>query len=199
MMLNKQLKHKGFLFVSALLILGATSCSLKYDENFHAEETNPEFMFNHAKIIRYSKGDETVRVQADKIEQYKNSPITYGQNVKFTTYDDKHELETEGSCGYLYADSDTQLYELYDGIKLFSRIQNTNFYADMLKWNGNAEQLTGGKTDTVRIEKEGTIIYGTGFSASGVSRKFSFSGTVSGEIEAKDNEKEPDGTEGEMQ
>ena len=171
-----------------LLVLTATGCTLKYDETVHAEETNPEFSFSNARIVRYKKGDENVRVQADNIEQYKNSSKTYGKNVVFTTFNDKHELETEGSCGYLYADADSEIYELYDGIKLFSRMQNTNFYADILKWNGKAEQLTGGRGDTVKIEKDGTIIYGTGFSASGVSKKYGFSGTVSGQIEAKDKE-----------
>lgn len=174
-----------FIIAAAFSIL---SCSLKYDEVVNAEETNPEFIFNHARLIRYENGKETVRVQADDIEQYKDSSITYGHNVKFTTYDKEHKLETEGSCGYLYADTDSEIYELYDGIKLFSRIQNTNFYADMLKWNGKTEQLTGGRKDTARLEKEGTVIYGTGFSASGISKKFNFSGTVSGEIETKDQE-----------
>ena len=181
---------KRYLFLSVIIILIITSCSLKYDEVVNAEETNPEFVFNHAKLIRYENGDETVRVQADNIEQYKDSSITYGHNVKFTTYGKDHKLETEGSCGYLYADTDTEIYELYDGIKLFSKIQNTNFFADMLKWNGKTEQLTGGRKDTARIEKEGTVIYGTGFSSSGVSTQFSFAGTVSGEIETKDEKKD---------
>ena len=172
-----------FMIAAAFSIL---SCSLKYDEVVNAEETNPEFVFNHARLIRYENGKETVRVQADDIEQYKDSSITYGHNVKFTTYDKEHKLETEGSCGYLYADTDSEIYELYDGIKLFSRIQNTNFYADMLKWNGKTEQLTGARRDTAKIEKDGTVIYGTGFSASGVSKTYSFAGTVSGQIEAKD-------------
>lgn len=184
MMKNKLLF--AILFFSLLFF----SCSLKYDEDVNAEETNPEFVFKHAKMTRYEKGKETVRVQADDIEQYKNSNITYGHNVKFMTYDDEHKLETEGSCGYLYADTDSKIYELYDGIKLFSNIQNTNFFADMLRWNGNNEQLTGGRRDNVRIEKEGTIIYGTGFSASGVTKKFDFAGTVSGEIETKDKTEE---------
>ncbi len=177
----------ALVFVAALSFF---SCSLKYDDSVDAEKTTPEFIFNEAKLIRYTDGKEDVRVQAQNIEQYKNSSITYGKNVKFTTYDKDHKLETEGSCGYLYADTDTELYELYDGIKLFSSVQNTNFFADMLRWNGKTEQLTGGRRDTVRIEKDGTIIYGTGFSASGVSKKFTFAGTVSGEIEAKDKEPE---------
>jgi LPS export ABC transporter protein LptC len=176
------------LLLTTLILLLCVSCSLKYDEVVNAEESNPEFVFNHAKLVRYEKGDETVRVQADNIEQYKDSNITYGRNVKFTTYGKEHKLETEGSCGYLFADTDSEIYELYDGIKLFSRIQNTNFYADMLKWNGKNEQLIGGRKDTVRIEKDGTVIYGTGFSASGVSKQFSFAGTVSGEIETKEKE-----------
>lgn len=184
------MKNKPVFFtvmVSLLIAITFSACSLKYDEVVNAEETNPEFVFNHAKMIRYENGKETARVQADGIEQYKDSDITYGYNVKFMTYDKEHKLETEGSCGYLFADTASEVYELYDGIKLFSNIQNTNFFADMLKWNGKTEQLTGGRRDTVRIEKDGTIIYGTGFSASGVSKKFGFSGTVSGEIEAKDN------------
>ena len=175
------------LLISAFLIF-CSSCSLKYDETVNAEETNPEFVFTHAKMIRYKDGNESVKVYADSIEQYKDSDITYGKNVSFTTYDDEHKVETEGSCGYLYADSEKEIYELYDGIKLYNKAQNTNFFANMLKWNGKSEQLTGGKRDTARIEKDGTIIYGTGFSASGVSKTFNFSGTVSGEIEAKDKE-----------
>ena len=166
------------------------SCSLKYDEATNAEETNPEFVFTHAKMIRYKKGEESVKVYADSIEQYKDSDITYGKNVSFTTYDDEQKVETEGSCGYLYADSEKEVYELYDGIKLYNKAQNTNFFANMLKWNGKSEQLTGGKHDTAKIEKDGTVIYGTGFSASGVSKTFSFTGTVSGEIEAKDKNQE---------
>ena len=185
------------LFVLALtaLAFSAASCSLKYDEIVNAEETNPEFIFDHAKMIRYENDNETVVVQADNIEQYKDSPVTYGKIVKFTTYDSNHKLETEGSCGYLFADTDLEIYELYDGIKLFSNVQNTNFFADVLKWNGKTEQLTGGRKDTVRVEKDGTVLYGTGFSASGVSKTFSFAGTVSGEIETKDKDKENDNQE----
>ena len=177
------------LLISAFLIFGI-SCSLKYDQTVNAEETNPEFVFTHAKMIRYKKGEESVKVFADSIEQYKDSDITYGKNVSFTTYDDEQKVETEGSCGYLYADSENEIYELYDGIKLYNKAQNTNFFANMLKWNGKTEQLTGGKRDNAKIEKDGTVIYGTGFSASGVSKTYSFSGTVSGEIEAKDKETE---------
>ena len=72
------------------------SCSLRYDDGVDAEKTTPEFIFNQAKLVRYKDAKEDVRVQADNIEQYKDSSITYGKNVKFTTYDKDHKLETEG-------------------------------------------------------------------------------------------------------
>ena len=189
-------KRKSFVFL-VIAVFSITACSLKYDEIVNAEESNPEFVFNHAKLVRYEKAQEKVVVQADNIEQYKDSSITYGRNVKFLTYDQNHKLETEGSCGYLYADTDAEIYELYDGIKLFSKVQNTNFYADMLKWNGKTEQMTGGRKDTAKLEKDGTVIYGTGFSASGISKSFTFAGSVSGEIEAKD--KQPNDGQEEVQ
>ena len=182
------------MLISIILISGF-SCSLKYDEVVNAEESNPEFVFTHARMIRYKKAEESVEVYADSIEQYKDSDQTYAKNVSFTTYDDNQAVETEGSCGYVYADSEKEIYELYDGIKLYNKAQNTNFFANTLKWNGKTEQLTGGKRDTAKIEKDGTVIYGTGFSASGVSKTFSFSGTVSGEIEAKDKEQTRQETE----
>ena len=44
----------------------------------------------------------------------------------------------------------------------------------------------------VQVEKEDAIIRGTGFSASGVSKSFSFRGTVTGEIESNaEKESEP--------
>ena len=185
-MKNNRYQHRTIFTLLISILFLNFSCSLKYDETTNAEETNPEFVFTHAKMIRYKKNAESVKVYADSIEQYKDSDKTYGKNVSFVTYDNEQKVETEGSCGYVYADSETEIYELYDGIKLYNKAQNTNFFTNMLKWNGKTEQLTGGKRDTAKIEKDGTVIYGTGFSASGVSKAFSFSGTVSGEIETKD-------------
>ena len=99
----------AIVLLSLGFVTGLCSCSLKYDEIVNAEETNPEFIFNHAKMIRYENGKETARVQADGIEKYKDSDKTYGYNVKFMTYDENHKLETEGSCGYLFADTESEI------------------------------------------------------------------------------------------
>ena len=162
-----------------------SACSLKYDENVNVEDSNPEFVFSETKVTRYEKGEKKAEATAENIEQYKNSDVSYAKGIKFTTYDEKAEMQSEGKCGLLYANTKNELYELYDDIEMFSKLQNARFYADVLRWNGKNEQLTGSRTDTVRIEKDDTIIFGSGFSASGVSESFEFSGAVSGEIETK--------------
>ena len=160
------------------------SCSLKEGEELDIENIVPEFVFSNAKMTRYENNSVTFELNAETIEQYKNSSQTFAKDVKFSSYE-KNKLVTEGSCNFIGANTDSELYSLYGDIKLFSKEQNVNFFADELKWNGKTEQLVGGKSDTVRIEKDNTVIIGSGFAASGVSGNFSFSGSVSGDIETE--------------
>ena len=173
---------RNALIITAVILLFA-GCSLKYEEGVNAEERNPEFIFYDTKIMRYEDNKKTAEIHAEQLEQYKDSNETYAKNVSFKLYDTSNNVDTEGFCGLLNADSSKELYELYDGIKLFNKKNNTNFRADVLRWNGKTEQLTGGRTDMVRLEKDGTVIVGSGFSASGISGKFNFTGSVSGDIE----------------
>ena len=169
-------------------VLLSFSCSLKYDETVNVEERVPEFIFQDTSMVRNEDNRITFQMQADLLEQYKKSSETFATNVSFKSYDDDGSLATEGQCGLLFSDTDKKLYELYDDIKLYNRSENTNFFANILRWNEKNEQLTSGRGEMVKVEKEDTVMRGTGFSASGVSKTFSFRGTVSGEIETKSQE-----------
>ena len=160
------------------------SCSLKEGEELDIENIVPEFVFSNAKMTRYENNSVTLELNAETIEQYKNSSQTFAKEVEFSSYE-KNKLTTEGSCDYISANTDEELYSLYGNIEIYSKDQNVNFFADELKWNAKTNQLIGGKSDTVRIEKDNTVIIGSGFAASGVSGKFSFSGSVSGDIETE--------------
>lgn len=175
---------KKFLF---LLTISFTflACSIKYDSTVEVSDVVPEFVFEEATVSRYENKKLKVYVEAGKLEEYKDSSETFAKDVEFCAYDDKSEVSTEGLCGYLYADTDKKIYQLYDNIELNSISEKTKFYADVLRWNEKTEQLTSGKSDLVKIEKEDTVMFGSGFSASGVSKTFSFTGSVSGDIEAK--------------
>lgn len=163
------------------------SCSVKYEETVRAENVVPEFTFTQVDLSRYESNKLTVKFTAEKLEQYKNSSESFAKNIKFSSYNKKNELTTEGSCNLLAANTDTEIYTLFDNIQVSSKEDNVKFYSDSLKWNAKTEQLTSGKSNTVKIEKDDATIYGSGFSASGVSKSFSFSGSVSGEIITKDN------------
>lgn len=172
--------------VSALVILLLlSSCSLKYENSLVVEDKTPQFVFSDVKMTRYEDQKRKVNLNAEMIEQYKDSSTSYIKDVNFTSYDDKNEIATEGKCGYLMLDSDREIYELYEGIKLFSKTKEATVFAESLRWNGKNEQLVSGRGGNVRVEKDDIVIFGSGFSASGVSGEFSFTGMVSGDIETK--------------
>lgn len=175
---------KKLLFLAAI-ILFSTSCSLKYEDVVEVESRVPEMVFQDLIMSRYEDNKVTLEMSAEILEQYKNSDESFAQKVEFFSYDDDGTLSTEGSCGLLMTDTKKEIYELYDDIKLFNHSEETNFYANVLKWNAKTEQLTSGRGDMVQIEKDDAVIRGTGFSASGISKDFSFRGTVTGDIDAK--------------
>ena len=160
-----------------------TSCSLKYSETVNSEDVVPEFIFEETKLVRYENNKPTLELTAGTLEQYKNADETYGKDVTFAAYNDKGETETEGSCGIIYADTEKKIYELYDDINLYNVPEKMRFHANMLKWNGQTEQLTSDRSDMVKIEKDDTIMRGSGFTASGISKTFSFRGNITGTIE----------------
>lgn len=175
-------KRTGY-FLAAIILFSA--CSLKYDDALDVGEHTPELIFQQTAMTRYEDKKMTFSMEAEVLEQYKKSSETYAQNVSFSAFNDEGELETEGACGYLFSDTDKEIYELYDNIHLNNLQEKTKFYANVLKWNGKNEQLISSRGDMVRVEKDGTVIRGTGFSASGISKEFSFRGTVTGDIETK--------------
>ena len=170
-----------------LFCLTVTGCSLKYSEDVRsAEDSVPEFVFSDADFSRYEDSKNTLSMHAKRLEQYKGGNRTYADNIQFKTRDKDGNVDTEGACGLLASDSSQKEYSLYDGIKIYNHSRNVQIDADQLRWNGKNEQLTSGRNDTITIKKEGTTIRGSGFSASGVSNEFVFTGAVSGTVDTTD-------------
>lgn len=172
--------------IPAFFIILLSGCSLKYAETPVVDDKVPEFLFKDASMTRYQDNKVLVELNAEQLEQYRNTSENYGKKVSFTSYNEKDgKVDTKGSCDYIYADSDREIYELYDNIELVNYSDEMKVSANVLKWDGKTEQLTGGRGDSVVVEKEDTKLKGTGFSASGVSKSFSFRGNVSGSIETE--------------
>ena len=189
------MKKSNRIFSVFLITVLSFSCSLKYAETVNAEDKVPEFVFEDTKLVRYENMKPTLEVTAGTLEQYKNTNETYGKDISFISYDDEGKAETEGSCGIIFADTGKKIYELYDDIELYNAPEKMRFQANMLKWNGKTEQLTSGRSDMVKIEKDDTIMRGSGFTASGISKTFSFRGNITGTIETTEEASESEGKE----
>lgn len=169
-----------FTILFSLLIF--SSCSLKYDQKKDVEEVNPEFIFENTTFKRYENCNLSAVVTASTMERYKKSQAVYADNVNFSTYNSQNQIDNDGSCGLMMADTKTNDFQFFDGVRLFSNSFGASFSADSLKWNGNNQQLTSGRNDYVLIEKDNTTLYGSGFSASGVSQSFLFKNSAEGSV-----------------
>lgn len=182
------MKKNFALIIFCFSLFIVSGCSVKYEQETRAFESNPEFVFTNTVYTKIENNQVSTILSAGTLEKYKNNSAIYANDVEFQSFDKNNEVTNSGSCGYLYADTDSEIYELFDDIKINSTNFNAKFSADSLKFNAQNEQLVGSKNDTVIIEKEDSVIYGTGFSASGISNSFTFSGTVTGQITTKEGE-----------
>lgn len=172
------MKNLFLLFVSLIFFAG---CSLKYGTNYQDEDNVPEFVFTDANYSRYENNQKTLNLSASRLEQYSDGKSMYAKDVDFQVMDKEGNLLTQGSCALLSSNTDTEEYTLYDNIEIENKKDDIKVSADTLRWNGKTEQLTSSRNDTVTIKKGNTTIQGSGFSASGVSKKFLFNGVVTGQ------------------
>lgn len=189
---------KNIFFKIAILISLFSSCSLKYGTDLTEEEALPEFIFENSNFSRYNENVKTLELNANRLEQYKNGNSMYAKNVEFNIFDDNGALETTGSCGLMGADTNEKKYTLFDDIKISNQKDKLEISAQNLKWNGKTEQLISGLKDIVTIKKDNTELRGSGFSASGVTKSFSFTGSVSGSVETDENSENKETKESEV-
>lgn len=169
---------------SLFMFLG---CSLKYSQSYQDESNVPEFIFTDAVYTKYEDDAKKLSLSAGVLEQYKEGNSMYARDVSFQLLKKTGEIETEGSCKLLSANSDEEKYTLYDDIKIKNFDENLEVTAGSIRWNGKSEQLTSSRNDMVTIKKGDTTMQGSGFSASAISKKFAFTGVITGEFEKNED------------
>lgn len=175
----------GVIFCALLFF----SCTLDYDQTSGAKDTVPELVFQDAVFQSYEEGKIKSQLSGSVLEQYKSTGAFYGKNVEFSTWNSSTgEKEAQGSCGLLQADSKTNDYAMFDGIQVKDYKRGIEINAQKIKWNGKTEQLTSGRNDFVTLKRDDIEVKGMGFSASGISRQFSFEEQVSGKIITQDTQ-----------
>ena len=169
----------------------------------------PELVFSDARFVSYDEGRVSMILETSLLEQYQNDSALYGSQVHFTTYNEEGELSAEGSSQMISANSSQKLYSLLGDVEIESFEENMIVRTDSISWDGRTEQLVTGSTDTISIKKgtseespktgagekkEGSSnrieMEGSGFSASGLTMSFQFTGPVAGTIYSSKKEKE---------
>ena len=171
--------------ISSLFIF--LGCSLKYSQSYQDESNVPEFIFTDAVYTKYEDDAKKLSLSAGVLEQYKEGNSMYARDVSFQLLKKTGEIETEGSCKLLSANSDEEKYTLYDDIKIKNFDENLEVTAGSIRWNGKSEQLTSSRNDMVTIKKGDTTMQGSGFSASAISKKFAFTGVITGDFEKNED------------
>ncbi len=165
-----------------------SACSLNYADENSPEERIPEFTFSNVKFLRYERSKITMEMNTDILEQYKNSGASFAKNTGFQTYNKEGKEETQGKCDFLSADTEKENYILLGDIYLKIFSQDMEIFAESLNYDKHSEQLTAGKDDEVTIARNDTEITGKGFSASSLSKTYSFDQAISGTIETDSQE-----------
>lgn len=179
------------LIISSLFL---ASCSLNYGKSENREESVPEFTFKNARYTKIEDSKVKTKITADKIEQYKSDGTSYASGTSFSTFNSDGEVETEGSCQILAADSKNEKYTLLNDIHLVLHSEDTEISAQALRYDGESEQIVSSAKDEVTIRRKDTTFTGKGFSASGVSHSFAFESDVSGSILTSDTQNDESDT-----
>jgi LPS export ABC transporter protein LptC len=169
---------------AALFMFGCVSCAIQYNTIEDNSDNVPEFMLRDAVVSRYENSQLKVRADAGLIEQYKQQNIFFAQNVACEVYADDGTLQTTGAFGFVVADTDSEVYTLFDNISVENHAENTSVRAEQLKWSGKTGLLASGNDSPVTIIRAGETAFefsGVGFSADTFNRTYQFSG-VSGTI-----------------
>jgi len=174
--------------ISTILSIFFLSCSLSYEKEESPESKTPEFTFSNVNFTRTENDKITMKMNAQTLEQYKSDSFSFAKNTNFNTFDKDGNNETKGECELLSADMNNEHYILFGNINLNLISQEMEIFAESLNFDKKNEQITSGNTQKVRIKNKDTDVSGTGFRASGISKRFSFTKEVSGTIESNSEE-----------
>jgi hypothetical protein len=162
------------------------SCAIQYNTIEDNSDVVPEFILKNATVSRYENSVLRVSASATQVEQYKQKNIYYAEDVSCAVFAEDGALQTEGSFGFVAADTDNEVYTLFDSITVDNHTENTGVRAESLKWSGKTGLLASGADSIVsitRISGESTsfTFSGRGFSADTFKRTYTFTG-ISGTI-----------------
>lgn len=164
-----------------------SGCSLDYGAALSeslAADVPDMVIYDFAHTV-VENGFPLFRLNAEKAELFTSLNKTRLSAVSFSQYasDGSGRLVTEGRADTAVFWTKTESADLYGAVSFRSEEEGLRVESGNIKWDGEARTLTSGNdTVTTLIDDDGSRLAGSGFSADGARRSFSFAQRVDGTI-----------------
>ncbi len=159
-------------------------CSIDYKGSVNEQQTTegiPDTVAVNVLHRVFKDGHLSVQLQASRAESYNSKNETILSNTRFTTFDDKGAVSTEGDAKTVVFHTDTENAEISGGVHVHSDTEKGDVTADSLYWENKTRKLTAPPAEAVTLRKDdGSALRGTGFAGDFTRRQLSFSGPVQG-------------------
>ena len=181
------------LFATVLFFAG---CSFDYGAGQGDGNNRPDIVMENLDYVRVRKGDLLARFHAEEAERLEERQVMILRDFSFEQMEDHGEtVNVEGRAGTAEVQIVSGDISFYNGVRFNIESEDIILRATGIEWKDREKTLTGYPDDDVYIDRsDGTSFTGKGLSADIRSRKFVFSGEVSG-IFVEDEEEEETGEE----
>jgi len=181
--------------ITFLVIIFFVSCTFDYGEDESSDDNLPNLIMKDVEYVRVRSADPLARFQAERAERYEKLGIMALHSFTFEQYGDRgYEVNAYGKAGNASVDIDSGDISMGGGVRIEVESEDIAIETDNLEWKDEARVLSAGTSDEVNIfQSNGTSFIGTGFRADARSRKWEFTGGVSGTYihDDEDEEDEP--------
>lgn len=162
-----------------------SSCSLDYSDANLVETLSkeiPNTIIYKYETVEVQSGSPVLQIEADKAEFYNGKEQTLLTNVSFSNFKDD-EINNQGRSDYAILDMKSGDAEMTGSIKITSQKDNSSLSAESLSWIDDEKKLSSKPQETVIvIDKEGSYIQGSGFSADINRKTILFENEIEGEF-----------------
>jgi LPS export ABC transporter protein LptC len=171
-------------FLKAILILFLFSCRFNYEEAMFESEFDDQIpktiLFNYKQVTE-KEGENTVKLEAEKAENYDQLNKTVIEGLYFYEIDKSGNKLLEGWADKMIYYTETENAEVSDSIYIYSFTEEAGLSADSLYWDKEARNLSSDSGSTVTLKKDdGSEVTGSGFNADLRRKDIKFNTSVSG-------------------
>ncbi len=174
---------KRYFFIIFAVVISA--CTLDYsDANLvdTLSEEIPNTIIYKYETVEVQNGSPALQIEADKAEVYNGKEQTHLTNVAFSNFIDE-EINNQGRSDFAILNMKSGDAEMTGSIRITSKTDNSSLSAESLSWIDDEKKLSSKPQETVIvIDKEGSQIHGSGFSADIKRKTILFENEIEGEF-----------------